>query len=122
MRKLFGFLIFGGLLVFLFATCPDKNAHNEAVIKALPQLVEDFGVDSSILDNSEFQTLINSFAGPLASALGLSIVDVDNYFLFSIGKFNGEIISFGIGGHVFTYEDKIVQDGIGLFKELQDKF
>ena len=85
-------------------------------------MVEDFGVDSSILDNSEFQTLINSFAGPLASALGLSIVDVDNYFLFSIGKFNGEIISFGIGGHVFTYEDKIVQDGIGLFKELQDKF
>ena len=58
--------------------------------------------------------------------LGDNMVDVDSYFLFSLGRMelNGEeqIVSFGIGGHVFTFNDKIVKQGANLVQKVQSMF
>lgn len=116
MKKFIGLLIFIGLLVFLFLSCPDKQEHNKAFIESLPELAADFGFDENIPDinSPEVQELIESIAGPVATALGVTIVDVDNYLIFSIGKFNGQIVSFGIGGHVFSYKDDLVKKAVDL--------
>lgn len=121
MKKFFGLLIFIGLLAFLYLTCPDKQAHNKAFLESLPELAKDFGFDDNGLDfnSPEVQGVIENVASPVAAAMGVSIVDVDNYLLFSIGKFNGQIVGFGIGGHVFSYKDDVVKKAIEITQKAE---
>ena len=109
MKKLIGLAIFIGLIVFLISSCPDKEAHKLALSDDVTELVNDeltsLNIDNSLTETSEFKTLINGLA--------VAAVDVDNYFLFSIGKVDlGEkeqVVSFGIGGFVITFNDEIVK-------------
>lgn len=122
MKKLIGLLIFVGLIVLLISTCPDKKSHTEALSEGITEVLSDklqsTGIQVSVSDNP----ILKGFF----SELGASIVDVDNYFIFSLGKINlaGEeqVVSFGICGHVFTFNDKIVQQAAGLVQKVKDKF
>lgn len=114
MKKLIGFVLFIALIIFLHTSCPDKDQHTEALSESIAQMLgEKFnhsGLDNIITDSPELQSFIQD--------LGYALVNVDDYFLFSIGKINltGEeqVVSIGIGGHVFTFNDKIVQQGAAI--------
>ena len=121
MKKLFNLIIFVLLIGFLYVTCPDDSAHVDALSEALPDYFkEQIGLDnefSELKNNPAMQNLIN--------ALAPKLVDVDNYLLVSIGreKFSGEdqIVSFGIGGHVFTFNDEIVKKGADFAKKFNEQ-
>ena len=100
-------------LIFLFAvslvcvvTCPNKNAHSEALMKL-------FNV-ALASELSEITTEENENWVMLGSILGSGIAEyvinqklmVDNYFVCSIGRFNYEgeecIVSVGVLNHIFT--------------------
>ena len=121
MKKLIGLIIFVGLIVFLYSSCPDKKDHTEALSDSVTQILGEQvpGFDASMISN------IPGFDGVM-QFLGDNIVDVDNYFLFSLGRMelNGkeQVVSFGIGGHVFTFNDKIVKDGASLVQKVQNMF
>lgn len=114
MRKLFGLLLFFGLLAFLYLSCPNKQAHNEAVIESMPEFATDYGIEDSLLDNQVVQSAIKQLAQQ-----GICIVDVDSYLLFSIGKINDQVVSFGIGGYVFSYKDDIVKKTIEIVEDMK---
>ena len=121
MKKLFNLILFVLLIGFLYVTCPDDSAHVDALSEALPEYFkEQIGLDneySELKNNPAMQNLIN--------ALAPKLVDVDNYLLVSIGreKFSGEdqIVSFGIGGHVFTFNDEIVKKGADFAKKFNEQ-
>lgn len=121
MKKLFNLILFVLLIGFLYVTCPDDSAHVDALSEALPEYFkEQIGLDneySELKNNPAMQNLINTLAPKL--------VDVDNYLLVSIGreKFSGEdqIVSFGIGGHVFTFNDEIVKKGADFAKKFNEQ-
>lgn len=113
MKKLIGLALFIGLLAFLYGSCPEKQEHTEALTGSVNQIIDEqvplFGKD-----------LLNYIPGMSEGIESLvdMYVTVDNYYLFSLGKFDidgvgpeeEKIVSLGIGGHVFTFNDKIVQE------------
>lgn len=122
MKKLIALILFVGLVVFLYKSCPDKEAHTEALSEVMPEFLNEqlssIGIESTITDNAEIQAVLK--------AVGPAIIDVDSYFLFSIGRENvtGEnnMISLGIGGHVFTFNDEIVKKAYNLYQNAAEKF
>lgn len=109
MTRLISLALFAILLIFLFNTCPTKKDHKSELQGDITELVsselKSLGIENALTDEPEFKTMIEGLA--------VAAVDVDNYFLFSIGKVDlggkEQVVSFGIGGHVFTFNDKIVR-------------
>ena len=121
MKKLIGFLLLIGLIVFLFTTTPEESDHVEALSEALPEFINEklntIGLDSELSNDPRVQEFI--------SILGPTFVEVDNYFLCSIGreKLTGDenMISFGIAGHVFTFNDDVVKKAQGFAEQFEGK-
>ena len=92
----------GGVAV---ATCPDKEAHKNAI-----QGVVKEKIDEEVNTGTESNDLSVLLSG-LGSSVSGWIIDkgltVENHFVYSIGKFNTgqetKTVSFGIFGHVFTF-------------------
>lgn len=124
MKKLFNLIIFILFIAFLYMTCPDDSAHVEALSEALPEYfseqLEESGLNGELSNLKEDPAMLN-----IISALAPKLVDVDDYLLVSIGreKLSGEnnIVSFGVAGHVFTFNDAIVKRTINLAKEVEAK-
>ena len=116
MKKLIGLAIFIGLIVFLYSSCPDKDDHTEALSDSVTEIISSQvpGMDANTLSSIEGMDDILKWVGN-------NMVDVDNYFVFSLGKMDlgGEeqVVSLGIGGHVFTFNDKIVKEGATLYQK-----
>jgi hypothetical protein len=116
MKKLIGLAIFIGLIVFLYSSCPDKDDHTEALSDSVTEIISSQvpGMDANTLSSIEGMDDILKWVGN-------NMVDVDNYFVFSLGKMDlgGEeqVVSLGIGGHVFTFNDKIVKEGANLYQK-----
>lgn len=128
MKKLIGLILFVGLLLFLFTSCPEKEAHTETIAEILPEILPE--VMPKELPDAFNQKLIAVFAESILNgdpetnkAIAKSLVDVDDYWLFSIGRetFTGDshVVSFGIGGHVFTINDDIVKKFTDRVESLQ---
>ena len=119
MKKLIGLAIFIGLIVFLYSSCPDKDDHTEALSDSVTEIISSQvpGMDANTLSSIEGMDDILKWVGN-------NMVDVDNYFVFSLGKMDlgGEeqVVSLGIGGHVFTFNDKIVKEGANLYERGAD--
>mgnify|MGYP003292381576 CR=1 FL=1 len=124
MRKLLSFILFIGLVAFLYTYCPDESAHVEALADELPELLNE-KLNEIGLDNGTADLGTNQAVQDVIKTLAPRLVDVDNYILFSIGRemMSGEnnVVSFGIGGHVFTFNDEIVQKAIGFAKDFEAK-
>ena len=102
------FLIF--LLVVLgigavaVVTCPDKEAHKEAIQNVVKEALDD-----------EIDTNAENSLGAVLSTLGSSVsgwiidkgLTVENHFVYSVGKFSDgkepKTVSVGVFGHVFTF-------------------
>ena len=108
MKNLLTFIL---ILVFISGfcviSCPDKEAHSEAIMENVNNLI-DGELTKEVTDETEKALVI--LASSLVSGISNLVIDsrlsVDNYFLFSIGKvtFDGEsnIVSIGLLNHVFT--------------------
>lgn len=104
-------LIFTLIIVFIAGfcviSCPDKEAHSEAIMSNVNELIDEETTKDITNDNEKALVL---FASSLVSGISNLVIDsrltVENYFLFSIGKvtFEGEskIVSIGILNHIFT--------------------
>ena len=124
MRSLINLILFIGLVAFLYTYCPDESAHAEALSDALPELLND-KLDEIGLNNDLADLSTNPALQDVIKTLAPRLLDVDNYLVFSIGreKLSGEnnIVSLGIGGHVFTFKDEIVQKAAGFAKDFESK-
>ena len=124
MKKLFNLILFVLLIGFLYLTCPNDSAHADALSEALSEYFSEHlgGIEldeelGDLKDNPAMQNVIN--------ALAPKLIDVDDYLLVSIGREklsgNNNIVSFGIGGHVFTFNDEVVKRAVNLAKEVEEK-
>ena len=105
------FLLFTLIIVFISGfcviSCPDKEAHSEAIMENVNELIDEETTKDVTNDTEKALVLL---ASSLVSGISNLVIDsrlsVDNYFLFSIGRvtFEGEsrIVSIGMLNHVFT--------------------
>ena len=102
------------LLVVALITCPDKNAHKEAILSVINEKITE-----SIQTNSkEGEDVLAVLGATLGTSVSGWVLDkgliVDNYFIFSIGKFNTgqdyKTVSVGVFGHVFTFSKEDMEE------------
>lgn len=116
MKKWFVLAIIVGLGFLMWATCPDKKDHQEAIKAVVINVVdEEISKLPSVVDD------VAELVGlPLARTL-LNVVmnnklKVKNYYLFSIGEvtYKGEtrMVSLGILGHVFTFDEDDLREAV----------
>lgn len=96
-------LILGGICV---ATCPDKDAHSEALKDLLNQVITE---ELSAGEEDAGLAMLGSMIG---TGLGGLVIDnmlkVENLFVCSVGTITYEgqthVVSIGLMNHVFTLE------------------
>ncbi|MBQ8866176.1 MAG: DUF4359 domain-containing protein [Bacteroidaceae bacterium] len=81
-------------------TCPEKEAHTEALMEVLTDVMEEKMGDEMI--ENALNLTISSMAIELGKMIIKNNMKVDNYFLFSVGKAGDNVISVGVMNHVFT--------------------
>ena len=106
-------IILGAIIaisLLLFATCPDRNKHKEAISDAFNKYINN-KINENPNPNDLFtQAGVTFFNGLVKIGIDNTLV-VDNYGVVSIGyvnKVNGERqkVSFGLLGHVFTFSQE----------------
>ena len=105
------FLLFTLIIVFISGfcviSCPDKEAHSEAIMENVNELIDEEATKDVTNESEKTLALL---ASSLVSGISNLVIDsrlsVDNYFLFSIGRvtFEGksQIVSIGLLNHDFT--------------------
>lgn len=100
------------LIVILMAvTCPSQDDHQEAVAKVCHEYV-----NSKIEDSENPYAMFGSFLVNGVLDIGVKeMVTAEKYLIFSIGTLNKldgthENISFGVFGHVFTFNKKQLEE------------
>lgn len=95
----------------LTVTCPTREQHCEAVAGEISQAISQSAGSSGI-----FGMFTNVFASGVVNMAVNQFLDVDNYFLFSIGTINvdgkSRAVSFGIFNHVFTFDDDYIRQAV----------
>jgi hypothetical protein len=121
-RKHFGWVIAAivavALLGIAVVTCPDKQAHKDAILAVINEKLNE-NIQKNSKDGDEGLAVLGASLGTSISGWILdSGLTVDNKFVYSVGKFNTgkEIkkVSVGVFGHVFTFSkedvDKILKE------------
>lgn len=123
------FITFGAvivLMVLLAATCPDKNAHRSKVSNVATEVVGDMvsqGIGSNVAGFG-----VSLLASGLADKLFDRFFKFHSYGFFSTCEYDfanhQKTVSFGILGHVFTFNSEQVEEWIaeetGYGKNLKD--
>lgn len=81
-------------------TCPEKEAHTEALMEVLTDVMEE-EMGEEMTENALNLTL-SSMAIGFGKMIVKNTMEVDNYFLFSVGKAGENTVSVGVMNHVFT--------------------
>ena len=111
------FLIF--LLVVLgigavaVVTCPDKDAHKDAIQNVVKEALAD--EVNTTADNG-----LSGILAGLGSSVSGWIIDkgltVENHFVYSVGKFSDgkepKTVSVGVFGHVFTFSKEDLKNAL----------
>ena len=92
-------------IIILALSCPNKQTHVEALNNAImTYLTESMSKDSTMTKDGSDE-LATGLASSIVPKVLNSKLNVNNYFLFSVGEFTDEgktkTVSFGILGHVF---------------------
>lgn len=106
-------LVILGLCVIAVVTCPDRQAHKDAMMDVINTSIH-HSMSSSDPDDTGLSSLFGSLGSNIASFFFDDRLSVKNYFVCSIGLFTdfdeeSKPISFGIFGHVFTFREKDIQ-------------
>ena len=81
-------------------TCPEKEAHTEALMEVLTDIVEEEMGDE--MTENALSMVVSSAALGIGKMVVKNTMDVDNYFLFNVGKAGDNVVSIGVMNHVFT--------------------
>lgn len=112
------------LFVFILSlvcvvTCPDKDAHSEALMKLFNVAWQTELAEITTNENEGWMMLGSALGSGVAEYIIDKQLIVDNYFVCSIGRFNydGEenIVSLGVLNHIFTKSEE------DLLRELEDR-
>ena len=153
MGKKYLWILLGIVIIISFLTCPTLQDHRTAATPVVSNVIQEVsneavdvilnkGLDIPKLFSSPIATLIRLFFQTVGD-VGLKVtnfiinlfdenaekmsisnfIEVENYYLFSLGYFRcgdfSSLISFGIFGHVFVFsQDSIKSD----FEELINNF
>lgn len=106
-KALLVILIIGGVAVI---SCPDKQAHKDAITTVINEAVHDeLGINAEDDSLGILSGLANIGAGIYLDTK----FDVKNYFLFSVGTIlhgaEKDVVSLGVFGHVFTFDKEDVK-------------
>ncbi len=94
-------------------TCPDKEAHKEA----LKNVVNEVVFDEMAGEPADLALLGSSIVSGLSGFVLNSALEVENHFVYSIGVFNygeSQVVSVGVFNHVFTPSKEKVREIINL--------
>ena len=116
-------------LVFflLLMTCPDERKHRDAVTHEIMEVVQS-EMGSPDTGSPTIDLLGGIFGGAIAkqivnAAVG-QFMEVDNYFIFSVGTVHygdeSKTVSFGILGHVFTFSSDDLRKAIDREQPVPD--
>ncbi len=106
-----GNFLFWGIIIYAFFSVPDKSEHVEAITKTVYETILSQKSELNLLEPTKIQGVIK--------AKIFESFEVENYYLFSIchkksnyydfpnDLLDGNFISFGILGKVFTRQEKI---------------
>ena len=106
-------LVILGLCAIAVVTCPDRQAHKDAMMDVVNQSIH-HSMNPSDPEDDGLSILFGSLGSNIAGFFLDDRLSVKNYFVCSTGiftDFNGESkpISFGVFGHVFTFREKDIQ-------------
>ncbi len=109
-------LVLLGLGCTAVISCPDKQAHKDAIMAVLNESIND-----SLDPDGTDTTGLSQFFGSIGSGIAGFFIDkqltVENYFVCSVGKIStpaGEekTVSVGVFGHVFTFGKEDIEKAI----------
>ena len=109
MKKLLGLVCLVVIAAAMVVTCPDKNAHMDAIRNEFSMAIDDIMADDVKSEgaNAAYQ-FVKSLALPLLETVWKNKLDYRNYFVLSTTAVKDEeeekIVSFGVFGHVFTFD------------------
>lgn len=109
MKKFLFLIVFlGAAAVALIATCPDRNAHQEAIKSVVSEVINDeMGKQSNVL-TTELASISTMLTIDLADSYLKTNLIIRDHTFYNIGyvSYKGELkmISFGILNHVFTLD------------------
>ena len=112
MKKLISAIILVGAVIVLAVTCPDRNAHEDAlrsvIAKASTKKIDQLAGSNALV--SSVASLVGSvLVDKVADKLLDTQLEVNNYVLFSVGKVTlgdeTKPISFGILNNVYTISE-----------------
>lgn len=102
--SVFGVLL--GFMVLLVATCPPESAHKERISTVVKQGI---GISTGA-DDDGLGAFFQLIGGGIAGYAVDQMLEVNNYFLFSVGTITYEEktkpLTIGVLGHVFTTVSK----------------
>ena len=118
MKKIIILVLLVAAVIGAVVTCPDKKAHRKALTEAAGQYGEDKLAEATG-GNKTLGSIAKVVRKAGDSVVGLAIgqmLDVENYYLFSIGKLNrgeeSQVVSFGIFGHVFAPSTSMIDSAL----------
>jgi hypothetical protein len=124
MKKFLVIIIILLVAVLAVMTRPDKQAHKEAMMKAVKEYVDEEASNQGFGDNI-FTDLGKGVVNKVIEAALGTKLKVDDYYLFNTThvNLNGEskTLSVGLFGHVFTFDKKMLRDALNEAAKSKDE-
>ena len=115
-------LILAAMAVGLVATCPTEQAHREAITKEMNRFIK----ESTDNQSDAWGIIGNIISQKIVGVVVDNLIEVDNYGVCSVGSitFKGKThrVSFGILGHVFTFDADDIQRALENGGDASDIF
>lgn len=116
MKKILVLVLVVAVAIAAVVTCPDKKAHVEAVSNTLTSMVDEKLNESMPAAGKAWSFVGTMFAGKIIDTVLEQKIEIDNYFVYSVGRitFRGETktVSVGVFNHVFTFDKEDLKNAI----------
>lgn len=115
-------LVLAAMAIGLMATCPTEQDHREAITKEMNR----FFKESTDNQGDAWGIIGNIISQKIVGVVVDNLIEVDNYGVCSVGSitFKGKThrVSFGILGHVFTFDADDIQRALEKGGDASDIF
>lgn len=115
-------LVLAAMAIGLMATCPTEQDHREAITKEMNRFIK----ESTDNQGDAWGIIGNIISQKIVGVVVDNLIEVDNYGVCSVGSitFKGKThrVSFGILGHVFTFDADDIQRALENGSDASDIF
>ena len=115
MKKVLLLVVVVGIGVLMTMTVPEKQAHKEAMMKAIREYVDEEATERGLADNGVTRVGKNLVSKAIEGVLGAKL-KVNNYYLFNTTSVKmgdeSKTLSVGMFGHVFTFDKEMLRDAL----------